>query len=38
MGETLLLQGQRLVPKKLQDAGFEFQYPNLEGALKHVLD
>jgi uncharacterized protein (TIGR01777 family) len=38
MGETLLLQGQRMIPKKLQDAGFEFQYPNLEDALKHVLN
>lgn len=38
MGETLLLQGQRMTPKKLQDAGFEFQFPNLEGALKHVLE
>ena len=37
MGETLLLQGQRMTPKKLQDAGFEFHYPNLEDALKHVL-
>jgi uncharacterized protein (TIGR01777 family) len=38
MGETLLLQGQRLIPKKLQDAGFEFEFPNLEDALRHVLD
>ncbi len=38
MGETLLLQGQRMTPKKLQEAGFEFQFPNLEDALKHVLD
>lgn len=37
MGETLLLQGQRMIPEKLQDAGFEFQYPKLETALKHVL-
>jgi uncharacterized protein len=37
MGETLLLQGQRMIPEKLQDAGFEFQYPKLENALKHVL-
>ena len=37
MGETLLLQGQRMIPEKLQNAGFEFQYPKLEDALKHVL-
>lgn len=38
MGETLLLQGQRMIPQKLQDVGFEFQYPDLEGALRHVLN
>lgn len=38
MGETLLLQGQRMEPKRLQDAGFEFQFPNLESALKHALN
>lgn len=37
MGETLLLQGQRMIPEKLQDAGFEFRYPKLEEALKRVL-
>lgn len=38
MGETLLLQGQRLLPKRLEDAGFEFQFPNLEDALKHAVN
>lgn len=38
MGETLLLQGQRMQPKRLEEAGFRFKYPNLEDALKHVLD
>lgn len=38
MGETLLLQGQRMEPKVLQEAGFEFQFPNLEDALKHALN
>lgn len=38
MGETLLLQGARVLPKKLQDAGFEFQFSNLETAMKHVLE
>ncbi len=37
MGETLLLEGCRVVPKKLQEAGFEFEFPDLENALKHVL-
>ena len=37
MGEELLLQGQSVAPKKLKDSGFEFQYPNLEMALTHLL-
>jgi uncharacterized protein (TIGR01777 family) len=38
MGETLLLEGQRVLPKKLQDAGFEFKFENLEDAFKNVLE
>jgi len=38
MGETLLLTGQRMIPEKLQNAGFEFQYAKLEDALRHVLN
>ena len=37
MGETLLLEGARVLPKRLEDAGFEFKFPKLEDALKHVL-
>ncbi len=37
MGETLLLEGARVVPQKLQNAGFEFDFPNLEDAMKHAL-
>ena len=37
MGETLLLQGCRVVPKKLQDAGFKFKYENLEEAMKNAV-
>ncbi len=37
MGKTLLLQGARVLPKKLQDAGFEFEFTNLEDAMKEVL-
>ena len=38
MGETILLQGCRVIPKRLQDAGFTFQFTNLEEALKSVLN
>ncbi len=37
MGETLLLEGARVVPQKLQNAEFEFDFPNLEDAMKHAL-
>ena len=37
MGETLLLQGARVLPKKLEDAGFKFRFTNLEKAMKDVL-
>jgi uncharacterized protein (TIGR01777 family) len=37
MGETLLLEGARVLPQKLQDAGFEFDFPNLEDAMNHAL-
>ncbi|SFR43136.1 hypothetical protein SAMN05216203_0249 [Marinobacter daqiaonensis] len=33
----LLLTGQRAIPQRLQDQGFEFQYPELEPALKQAL-
>ncbi len=38
MGETLLLEGARVLPEKLQTAGFEFKFPDLETALKHILE
>jgi NAD dependent epimerase/dehydratase family enzyme len=37
-GETLLLEGTRALPKKLEDAGFEFKFPKLEDALKRALE
>ncbi|GIU82211.1 MAG: TIGR01777 family protein [Acidobacteria bacterium] len=37
MGETLLLEGNRVLPKRLQDLGFEFSFPNLEDALREIL-
>lgn len=37
MGEETLLAGQRVVPRRLLDAGFTFDYPELAGALRHEL-
>lgn len=38
MGETMLLEGCRVLPKRLQEEGFEFLYPTLESALRKILD
>lgn len=37
MGQALLLEGARVLPKKLLDDDFEFAYADLESALQHVL-
>ncbi len=37
MGDALLLTSTKVVPKRLEDAGFEFKYPDLKGALEHAL-
>lgn len=37
MAREMLLSGARVVPRKLQQAGYEFSYPELEVALQHVL-
>lgn len=38
MGEKLLLEGNRVIPRKLEETGFEFDFPDLSNALRHVLD
>ncbi|RMG08464.1 MAG: DUF1731 domain-containing protein [Acidobacteria bacterium] len=38
MGEALLLQGNKVVPKKLLEKGFKFRYPDLEIALRKILE
>lgn len=34
---TVLLKGQKVLPKRLMDSGFRFQFPELRGALKDLL-
>ncbi len=34
----MLLTGAKMLPKRLQDAGFEFRYPTLDDALADILD
>jgi uncharacterized protein len=37
MADAVLLSSTRVVPARLQETGYEFAHPELEGALKHVL-
>lgn len=37
MGTTLLLEGNRVIPKKAVDAGFVFRFEDLESAMRHAL-
>ncbi|XP_056276587.1 epimerase family protein SDR39U1 [Pseudoliparis swirei] len=34
---SVLLQGQNVVPKRIQEAGFEYKYPDLTLALKEIV-
>jgi NAD dependent epimerase/dehydratase family enzyme len=37
VADALLLASQRMQPARLQDSGYAFRYPQLEGALRHLL-
>jgi uncharacterized protein len=37
VADALLLASQRVEPAKLRETGYEFRYPELEGALRHLL-
>lgn len=37
MADALLLSSARVEPKKLKESGYRFRFPQLEGALRHVL-
>ena len=34
---SVLLKGQRVIPKRLLDAGYKFQYPGIDQALKDII-
>lgn len=38
MAEALLLASTRVAPKKLLNSGYDFQYNDLENALRHILN
>ncbi len=38
MGDALLLASTKVIPKRLQDAGFEFKYPHLKAAIEHAVE
>jgi uncharacterized protein (TIGR01777 family) len=34
---SVILKGQRVIPKRLLDSGFAFQYPNIDSALQDIV-
>ncbi|MDD5763466.1 MAG: DUF1731 domain-containing protein, partial [bacterium] len=37
MADALLLASARAVPRRLEESGYRFRYPELGGALRHLL-
>ncbi|MBK8465013.1 MAG: TIGR01777 family protein [Chloracidobacterium sp.] len=37
MGDALLLASTKVLPKRLEEAGFEFKYPELKSAIEHAV-
>jgi uncharacterized protein (TIGR01777 family) len=37
VADALLLASQRMEPARLKESGYEFRYPELEGALRHLI-
>jgi uncharacterized protein len=38
MAQALLLSGQRVLPKRLLEAGYRFSYPDTESAVKQIIE
>jgi uncharacterized protein len=38
MGEELLLKGQKVIPRRLQNEGFKYEYPEIKSALKEIFN
>ena len=38
MGERLLLEGASVIPKRLQESGYQFRYADLKSALETTLN
>ncbi len=34
---SVILEGQRVIPKRLLDSGFAFQYPEIDKALQEIV-
>ena len=34
---SVLLKGQRVIPRRLLESGFRFRYPDIEEALKNII-
>lgn len=37
MADEMILSGQKVIPEKLLNAGFQFKYPHVENALREIL-
>jgi len=37
MADEVLLASARVIPERLAESGFKFQFPDIEGALRHIL-
>jgi hypothetical protein len=37
MADALLLASARVIPRRLEETGYHFRYPELGGALRHLL-